>query len=133
MKIVLDTNVFVSGVFFAGPPNRILRAWRDGTIHLVLSSEILDEYTRVGEELANRYPGVELFPLLKLVAIHAQFVEPGPLQAPVCEDPDDDRFLECAAASGTSVIVSGDKHLLAVDGWRDIEVLRPRAFVDAYL
>ncbi len=29
MRIVLDTNVFVSGVFFAGPPYKILEAWRD--------------------------------------------------------------------------------------------------------
>ena len=46
---------------------------------------------------------------------------------------DDDKFLACALASGAGTIVSGDKHLLSVSGYRGIEVLRPRAFVDRYL
>jgi putative PIN family toxin of toxin-antitoxin system len=44
VRVVLDTNVFISGIFFAGPPYRILEAWRDGTIQLVVSQEILEEY-----------------------------------------------------------------------------------------
>ena len=51
MRVVLDTNVFVSGVFFGGIPGRILEAWRDARIQLVLSAEILDEYQRVGQTL----------------------------------------------------------------------------------
>jgi len=43
MKIVLDTNVFISGVFFSGPPYQILKAWRDGKLQLIVSSEILGE------------------------------------------------------------------------------------------
>jgi AbrB family looped-hinge helix DNA binding protein len=49
VRIVLDTNVLVSGVFFGGPPGRILEAWRDRRIQLVLSPEILGEYQRVGQ------------------------------------------------------------------------------------
>ena len=48
MRIVLDTNVFVSAAFFGGVPGRILEAWRDGRLQLVLSAAILDEYQRVG-------------------------------------------------------------------------------------
>jgi putative PIN family toxin of toxin-antitoxin system len=44
MKVVLDTNVFISGIFFSGPPYQILKAWRDGKIQLVLSESILEEY-----------------------------------------------------------------------------------------
>lgn len=40
MRVILDTNVFVSGVFFGGPPGRILEAWRDGRVQLVVSAEI---------------------------------------------------------------------------------------------
>lgn len=133
MKVVLDTNVFVSGVFFDGPPHRILRAWREARLRLMLSSEILDEHSRVGEDLAARFPGADLVPILELVATHAEWVDPEPLRERVCADPDDDKFLACAVASRTRVVVSGDKQLLAVSGWRGIEVLRPRAFVDAYL
>jgi putative PIN family toxin of toxin-antitoxin system len=47
VKVAIDTNVFVSGVFFSGPPHKILEAWRDGRIQLVISPEILDEYVTV--------------------------------------------------------------------------------------
>lgn len=49
MKVVVDTNVFVSGVFFGGPPGDVLAAWRDERIELVVSPEIFEEYVRVGE------------------------------------------------------------------------------------
>lgn len=52
---------------------------------------------------------------------------------PVCDDPDDDKFLACAIASGTKIIVSGDKHLLRVSGYQGIEVLKPKTFIDVYL
>jgi predicted nucleic acid-binding protein len=87
MRIVLDTNVFVSGVFFSGPPYQILKAWRDDQLQLAISKEILEEYQRVGEALAAK----------------------------------------------SRIIVSGDKHLLKVSGFRAIQVLKPRDFADAYL
>lgn len=58
MKVVLDTNVLVSGIFFSGPPAGILRAWSQGKLQLVLSPEILDEYMRVSAELAVKYPDI---------------------------------------------------------------------------
>ena len=72
MKVVLDTDVFVSGVFFSGPPFEILSAWRDGRLQLVVSAEILDEYRRVGERLESVYSGTALAPFLLLVALHSE-------------------------------------------------------------
>ena len=133
MKIVLDTNVFISGVFFKGPPYQILTAWRDGGIELVISPEILDEYRRVGEILAEEHPKINLWPMLEFVIQNATVYSVPPLDEEVCEDHDDDKFLACALASGCQVVVSGDKHLLKVSGYRDIIVMKPRDFVDKYL
>jgi len=55
------------------------------------------------------------------------------LSAPVCRDPDDDKFIACALASKSKLIVSGDKHLLKVSGFRGVRILKPRDFVDTYL
>lgn len=131
MRVVLDTNVFVSGVFFAGPPHEILSLWRDGSVRLVISAEILSEYRRVGQRLARSHPGIDLEPFLALLAVHAELVEAPPLPEPVCEDPTVDMFLACALASRTAVIVSGDKHLLRASGHAGLRVLRPRAFVQS--
>ena len=133
MRIVLDTNVFVSAVFFGGNPARILEGWRDGRVELVLSAEILEEYQQVGQVLGARYSGVDLEPLLALLIVDAEVVESPDLSDPVSSDPDDDKFLACALAAEVDIIVSGDKHLIAQSGWRGIRVLRPRQFVDEFL
>ncbi len=100
MKIVLDTNVFVSGVFFGGPPHQILKAWNAGKLELVISDEILAEYKRVAVLLAEQYPPTHLQTFLSFVEQKATFVVSPALAQPVCEDTDDDKFLACAIASG---------------------------------
>jgi len=133
VKIVLDTNVFISGVFFTGPPYQILKAWRDGNVEIIISEEILEEYIRVGDRLEMQFPNIDIRSIFELLAVKAEIVSSLILPDQICEDPDDDKFLACAIASGARHVVSGDKHLLKVAGYRSIEVLTPRKFVDAYL
>lgn len=133
LKVVMDTNVFVSGIFFSGPPYQILNAWQSGKFELAVSQEILDEYRRVGEILAEEYSNINLNPILNFVIEHAKVYEPAKLREPVCEDPEDDKFFACALASRSKTIISGDKHLLKVSGYEGIEVLKPREFADRYL
>ena len=59
MTVVVDTNVLVSGIFFTGPPHDILRGWIYGSIDLVVSPEILEEYRLVIEKLAGRFTEVD--------------------------------------------------------------------------
>ena len=110
MKIVLDTNVFISGVFFSGPPLEIIMAWLDKKFQIIISSEILNEYKRVGEELAYRYPEIEISQILESFAEKAILISAPCLPHTVCVDPDDDKFLACAAAGNADLIISGDKH-----------------------
>lgn len=133
LKVVMDTNVFVSGVFFSGPPYEILKVWQEGGFELVVSQEILDEYRRVGEILSTERPKVDLNPILTFVIEHAKVYQPIELGQSICEDPDDDKFFACALASDSKIIISGDKHLLKVSGYEGIEVLKPRDFLDRYL
>ncbi|MCY3610439.1 MAG: putative toxin-antitoxin system toxin component, PIN family [Gemmatimonadetes bacterium] len=130
MKVVVDTNVFVSGVFFGGPPGDVLAAWRDERIELVVSPEIFEEYVRVGERLSARFPRVDAGPALRLVAAFATPVSAAPLPEPVCADRDDDKFLACAAAAGARYVVSGDRALLATSPYGNVAVVRPRDFMD---
>lgn len=133
MRIVLDTNVFISGVFFSGPPFQIMQAWRDHKIRIALSKEILQEYQRVAEVLSAKHPGVHLDPVLDLLSVEAELFSSPDLPSPVCQDKADDKFLACALAAGTKTVVSGDRHLLKVNGYRGIEVLKPQEFLQRYL
>jgi putative PIN family toxin of toxin-antitoxin system len=133
VKIVLDTNVFVSGIFFGGPPAVILEAWQEDRLTLAASREILTEYDRVCSELYASHQGIDPAPFLAMIALNAEFVACPPLEKQVCEDADDDKFLSCALVSGSPYVVSGDKLLLKVRDFRGIAVLSPREFVDHHL
>ena len=132
MRVVLDTNVLISGIFFAGLPGRIVTAWRDAAVRVVTSPEILAEYADVLKRLASKRPGIDPYPILALLATNCECVESPHLSGPVCDDPDDDKFFACAVASGVSVIVSGDSHLLTRSGYHDITVLRPAEVLKQY-
>jgi putative PIN family toxin of toxin-antitoxin system len=67
---------------------------------------------RVGDELARRFPGVDLGPALELLAVSSILVAAPPLERSISEDPDDDKFLACAAAAKARYVVSGDRDLL---------------------
>lgn len=133
MKVVLDTNLLISGVFFGGVPRQILEAWRDGIVTIVYSPEILAEYQRVGERLGERFEGVDLNPFLQLLAVQGHLQDSPDPGSPITADPDDDKFFACAHASGVKVIVSGDTHLLSASGWEGIEVLPPARFHERFL
>ncbi len=132
MKVVLDTNVFVSGVFFTGPPYQILNAWRKHEITLLASPEIIDEYRRIAQELRSKFPEVDLISFLNLLSIHAEIIQPQPLPPVIHEDPSDDKFLECAIAGKAAFIVTGDKHLLRLGKFRGTMILKPREFIQEY-
>ena len=83
MRIVLDTNVFVSGVFFGGQPGKILSLWRDGKVKLVLSPDILEEYVEVLHRLEKLYPPVEVQPIINLILAGSEIITAALLDEPV--------------------------------------------------
>ena len=133
MKVVVDTNVVVSGVFFGGMPSRVLEAWRDRKIDLVVSPDILEEYRRVGEHLEAQFADVSLAPFLALLVMNAEIIEPPDLPDQVSRDQDDDKFIACALAGNCRFIISGDKDLLEVSGYQGVTVVAPREFLDSVL
>jgi putative PIN family toxin of toxin-antitoxin system len=133
MKVVVDTNVVISGVFFGGMPSRVLEAWRDGESDLVVSPEVLEEYRRAGEELTARFPGVSLAPFLALLVMNAEIVEAPGLSDQVSRDRDDKKFIACALAANCQTIISGDKDLLEVTGYQGLKVVAPREFLESVL
>jgi len=133
VKVVLDTNVLISGIYFGGLPGKILEAWGARRFQLLVSTEILQEYLDVAERLADRYAGVEYESILGLIIQNAELVQPSDLPEPVSTDPDDDKFLACALAGDSTIIVSGDSDLINVSGYCGIKVLTPKAFVSERL
>jgi len=129
VRVVLDTNVLMSGIFFGGAPAKVLDAWRDGAVELVISPSIKREYSRVAEELTAAYGAVDVERILELITLRSETVTPRPLPQQVCTDPDDDMFIAAAIAGKADVIVSGDKALRKVSCYQGINILNPAEFV----
>lgn len=129
MRVAIDTNVFVSGLFWKGPPRLILLKWREKKFEMVLSAVILNEYRRVVDELSHKHGPIDIDDLFEVVGLNSILVEPIRFARPVCKDPFDDMFLEAAIASEAKHIVTGDKKLLELDGYGNISIISPAGFL----
>jgi uncharacterized protein len=75
VKVVVDTNVVLSGVFFGGLPGRVLEAWRDGRFTLVLSAPILAEYREAGAEFESQYGGSAFEAFAALLVVNSEIMD----------------------------------------------------------
>lgn len=128
MRAVLDTNVVMSAVFFGGVPLKIVRAAFTRKIELVASKAALSEYREVAERLHGQFPAVNYRRPLAILESKLTVVRPVALGETICRDPDDDAILACAIGGNAKVICSGDGDLLALDGFRGLEIMRPADF-----
>ncbi|RUF23435.1 putative toxin-antitoxin system toxin component, PIN family [Pseudomonas aeruginosa] len=118
LRVVLDTNVLVSGLAYPGSvPGRIVAAWRQGGLEVVLSKYILDEFVRV----LPRLPRVQMTPaeirdLADSFMFIADVVEPQGTEDADLRDPADQPVLLTLIASKADYLVTGDKDLLALAG-----------------
>ena len=132
MRVVVDTNIFVSS-FFGGNPRRVIDLWKTGGITLCLTRPIVEEYIDVLQRLGLTQ-AKELQELLDLFArgFNCVFSAQTPDLQVVAADPNDDKFIECAVALRARSIVSGDKALLNVGSYMGIHVLNAKEFLDMF-
>lgn len=129
IRAVVDTNVFISGVFWKGSPLKVLEAWIDGKFKLITTTEILVEYERVLETISQKTKFSDHKRILELVKLNAEMVNPIAFTRPVCRDKHDDKFLAAAIGGGAQYIVTGDADLLILDAYHDIKIKKPKAFL----
>lgn len=125
MRVVIDTNVFISS-FFGGNPRKVIDLWAREHITLCFSREIIREYIEVMERLGLQ-EDEGLSEILSLFArgFHCLFTTKMPALKIVEDDPDDDKFIECAVALKADFVVTGDKALLAVEDYMGIKITTP--------
>ena len=132
MKIVVDTNVLISGVFFGGFPRQILNAVVESRLTACATTEIIDEYEEIVQEMFDRKQGHINRQLLAPLVQALEVVEPV-THVELSRDPDDDKFLGCAKDAKALYIVSGDKDLLVLEKFENIEIITAKEFWGKYM
>lgn len=129
-KVVLDTNILISALLFTGISSEIIDHLENGGFSILITKEILEEYIRVLaypkfallEEEIKRIVNESILPYSKTTRSIR-------LPKPVCDDPDDDKFLSCAKSANADVIVSGDEALLSLKTFEGIPIISLSTFM----
>jgi len=126
VRLVLDTNIIVSGLIWGGVPRQLLDLGRDGRVTFFTSSVLLDELADVLErdKFAALLVSQEITPafLMQRYGILAKLVTPQPIERTV-RDVDDDAVIATALAAQADVIATGDSDLLVLHPWQGIQIL----------
>jgi uncharacterized protein len=128
LRVVLDTNVLISGLAYPGSiPGRIVSAWRQGALKVVLSRYILDEMARVLPRLPRlSLSAEEVRELVDTFLFLADIIEPSAESDPALRDRADQPVLGTLLASRADYLITGDKDLLVLAERHPI--LTPAAF-----
>ena len=134
IRVVLDANQFVSALLKQDSnPARILDLVETNQIRLLMSEAIMAEiaavlrYPKIMQRHGKDYPFLDLF-LKRLRSI--SLITAGTMKLEVIkEDPDDNRYLECAWEGNADFIISGDHHLTGLKTIRGIPIVTPQAFL----
>jgi len=125
LKIVFDSNVYISALLFKGIPGDILEIAQKDKIVLVVSEEIIAETERILED-KFKWPRHNIDKFKKRLSDISENVKPGIKLNIIKERESDNRILECAVSGDANLIVSGDKHLLKLKSYKNIPIVRPK-------
>ena len=128
MKVILDTNIFISGLFWKGDSYKILMLWKDKKFQLVTSKEIIDEIIRVLKDFKIRLPDDILKELINLIIKNSIFVKPKE-RFNVSIDKGDNKFIDAAFEANADYIISQDKDLLNLKEFKNIKIINPKEFL----
>ena len=128
MKIVIDTNVLASAMFFGGNPRKLLRLFMDGRFDAYANDIIVAEYDKTVEKLKKDHPDRVLHYALPDIISEMHQIEVT-TEVHVCRDPDDNKFIGCAIDSKSKYIVSGDKDLLSLGSHENVDIVTVADFL----
>ena len=128
MKVVLDTNIFISGIFWKGSSNSIITNWKEGKFTLVTSLEAVSEIIKVLKDFKIRLSDDMIKEWIDLIRRNSIIVEPKEKIEAVKDDPKDSIFIETAVAGNVDYIISQDNHLLKLKEFRGIKIVTPEEF-----
>lgn len=129
--VVLDTNVYLSGIIFGGNPRHILDLVIDNEILAITSPAILLEISQKLEK-KFKWNKNQILATIRTIAKSAKLVTPKKKLLIVKADKNDNKIIEAAIESEANYIISGDKHLLKIKKYGQLKIVSPAEFLALY-
>jgi len=129
MRVVVDTNVFVSGIFWKGISNKIINFWREEKFDLVTSLKNVEELIKVLRYFKISMSNELMKEWINLLVENSIIVDVIGNVKVVKDDPTDDKFIETALNGNADYIVSQDRHLLDLKEFEGIKIVTPQEFL----
>ncbi|MFH1617782.1 MAG: putative toxin-antitoxin system toxin component, PIN family [Candidatus Margulisiibacteriota bacterium] len=126
-RAVLDTNVFISALK-KGKLRKILDLWMEDRFDVLVSDKIIKEVFEVLKRPKFNFSSLDIEELGTLIFERARIFN-SEETIRICDDPDDNKFIECAVAGKANFIVSGDKDLLRIQEYQEIRIIAPSDFI----
>lgn len=127
MRVIIDTNVFVSGIFWEGNfCSQIIDEWKDGKFKLLSSGSILEEFVETLKNFKIQMSDDMIEEWRNLIIENSIVVEPAIKLYVIKDDPDDNKFLEAGICGSADLIISQDKHLLKLKEYQGIKIVGPK-------
>ncbi|MBC7320688.1 putative toxin-antitoxin system toxin component, PIN family [bacterium] len=132
IKIVVDTNVFISAFVFGGKPLEIIQLFLKDKVELYISPFIINELARILEEKFS-WEEDKIKKILEILELKAIKVYPKTKVSLIKEKKDDNCILECALEGKVDYIISGDrKHILPLKEFKGIKIVSVGEFLEIY-
>ena len=129
-RIVIDSNVVISGVFFGGKPQRVLEYITEKRAECFISMQIIDEIRDVVQRPTFGFSSAQALLLVEELTAICTLIAPTISIQEIVSDPDDNIVLECAYTANAQYIISGDSHLRQLEKWNDIVICSPSEFLN---
>lgn len=128
IRAVLDTNVYISSLFWKGAPHEVVKKGLGGAFLIIVSGPIMGE---VREKLIDKFdfPLEHTYSFIEIIVVKFFFVEPNIKLSVVAADSADDKIIECAYVGKAHYVVTGDRHLLDIKEYGKIKIVTPREFL----
>ena len=131
MRIIIDTNIVISGSFFVGALRKFLVELKETEIVICANKKIVSEYFKTASDMINAKKGNLNLKIFLDFLNRLELIEPIS-DLKICRDSDDDKFINCAIDAKAIYIVSGDKDLLTIKNFAGIEIVTAREFYERY-
>jgi putative PIN family toxin of toxin-antitoxin system len=128
VRIVIDANILISGVFFRGKERDLLELWFSGKFNVICTEEIFEEYLEVLTRFTVKSGENKHQEITGIIAKNCLFIK-NVYDEKYSRDPDDDKFINCAKSGGASYIVPGDKDLLVLKNIGDLKIITASNFL----